>query len=263
MLLYRVLSAIVGIPVILAAFWYGGWPLLLAISAVTVAGILELQRFWQKLNIKSWLPGMILGSILFLVPAYLDSDRFTGLIFTFIFIINLIFLVCKFPEYGFTDIAATFGGAVYVGWLLSHLIFVQKLPEGFHFVVLLLVATWSTDTAAYFVGMNLGRRKLAPVLSPKKTVEGAAGGVAGSILAALLVGLLAPRMAVYHYVILGLLVGIIGQVGDLFESALKRMAGIKDSGAIIPGHGGVLDRFDSLLFTGPAVYYYVRMFIIS
>lgn len=263
MLLYRVLSAIVGIPIFLAVFWYGRWPLLLTIGIITIAGILELQRFWQKLGIKSWLPGMILGGILFLIPAYLGSERFTGLIFTFILILNLFYLVIKYPGYSFTDIAANFGGTVYVGWLLSHLIFVQKLPEGFHYVILLLATTWSTDTAAYFIGMNLGRRKLAPELSPKKTVEGSAGGVAGSVLAALLVGLVAPGMALYHYIIIGLLVGIIGQVGDLLESALKRQAGIKDSGNIIPGHGGVLDRFDSMFFTGPAVYYYIRMFIIS
>lgn len=263
MLLYRVLSAIVGIPVFLAIFWYGRWPLLLAVSILVIAGILELQRFWEKLNIKSWLPGMILGGILFLIPAYLDSGRFTGLIFTFVFLLNLFYLVVKYPGYSFTDAAANFGGAVYVGWLLSHLVFIRQLPDGFHYVILLLAATWSTDTAAYFVGMNLGRHKLAPTLSPKKTIEGAAGGAAGSILAALLVGLLAPQMALYHYILIGLLVGLIGLVGDLAESALKRMAGLKDSGAVIPGHGGVLDRFDSMLFTGPAVYYYLRLFIIN
>lgn len=263
MLLYRILSAIVGIPVFLAAFWYGRWPLLITIGIIIIAGILELYRFWQKLGIKSWLPGMILGGILFLIPAYLGSERFIGLIFTIILFLNLLYMVIKYPVYSFTDVAANFGGAVYVGWLLSHLIFLQKLPGGFHYAILLLATTWSTDTAAYFVGMNFGRRKLAPGLSPKKTVEGSLGGVAGSVLAALVVGLITPRMAFYNYIFVGLLVGVVGQVGDLFESALKRQAGIKDSGTIIPGHGGVLDRFDSMLFTAPVVYYYVQMFIIN
>jgi len=263
MLLYRVISAIIGIPVFLAAFWSGGLILLAVVGIVTVMGIMEFQRFCRHLDVKSWLPGMIIGGILLLLPAYLDSNRYTGLIFTFIIVINLTYLIIKYPGCSFTDVAATFSGSVYVGWLLSHLIFVRQLPEGFHFVALLLAATWSTDTAAYFVGRSFGRRKLAPVLSPKKTVEGSAGGLAGSILAAVTVGLVSPKMAVYHYVLVGVIVGSIGQVGDLVESALKRLAGLKDSGSIIPGHGGVLDRFDSLLFTGPAVYYYVLMFIIS
>ncbi len=268
MLLHRVLSAIVGIPVLLFALWYGQWPLLIIMGLITLTGVFELQRFWQKMGLKTWLPGMVVGGILFLLPAYLDSNSFTGLILTVIIIFNLFMLVIKYPGYSIKDVAATVSGAIYVGWLLSHLIFVRQLPDGFHYVVLLLAATWSTDTAAYFVGRIFGRRKLAPVLSPKKTVEGAVGGVAGSVLAAVLVGLLVPRtpevtIYLYHYVLVGLLVGIIGQMGDLAESAMKRMAGIKDSGSIIPGHGGILDRFDSMLFTGSAVYYYVRMFIIS
>jgi phosphatidate cytidylyltransferase len=129
--------------------------------------------------------------------------------------------------------------------------------------LILLAGTWAGDTAAYFVGKKLGRNKLAPRLSPGKTVEGALGGLAGSALGASLVNFFYPAASFSMIAILGLLVGVFGMLGDLFESSLKRTAGIKDTGVIIPGHGGVLDRFDSMIFTAPAAYYFVTLFILG
>jgi phosphatidate cytidylyltransferase len=125
----------------------------------------------------------------------------------------------------------------------------------------MLAGTWASDTAAYFVGKKMGKRKLAPKLSPDKTIEGALGGIAGSITGLFLVYLIFPAGSPAIVLALGLLVGIFGLLGDLFESSLKRTAGIKDTGFIIPGHGGVLDRFDSMIFTAPAVYYFVALII--
>jgi phosphatidate cytidylyltransferase len=140
-------------------------------------------------------------------------------------------------------------------------LFREGLPAGFCFVVLLLCIIWGTDTFAYAVGRTLGRRKLWPTISPGKTLEGALGG----FLAAVLIGgALAYwlRLPVYHGVILGALLGVVGQAGDLFESKLKRLAGVKDSGAMLPGHGGVLDRFDSLLFCAPVAYFYFTLVVL-
>lgn len=268
MLLYRVLSALIGIPVLLYLVWYGGLPLLLFILIIVFLGILEINSLWNKMGIKLWLPGALVSGALLVASAYfskgitynfaqLDGGGVLGLVVFLVIILNVFYLVKSYPDFTFTDFSATFFSSVYVGWLMSHLFSLSQITDGFHFVLLVLAATWSTDTCAYFVGINFGRHRLAPVLSPKKSIEGAVGGVFGSVIASVLVGYLSQHMPIINYVVVGILAGTIGQVGDLAESALKRLAGVKDSGKIIPGHGGILDRFDSLLLTAPVVYYYL------
>lgn len=263
MLLYRILSALVGIPVILLSVWYGGLLWSIVVLIIAVMGIFEMYHLWGKLNVHIWLPGSLLGVLLFVGSAYfVKGDLFGGAILL-ILLVLVCYLVAVYPAFTFTDLAATLLTPIYAGWLLTHMVLLRQLPGGFNYVLLVLVATWSTDTFAYFVGINLGKRKLAPVISPNKSVEGSAGGVAGSILAALVVGLADGRLMVMDCVVLGVIIGIVGQLGDLLESAFKRMAGVKDSGKLIPGHGGILDRFDSLYFTAPLVYYYIKLFTIK
>lgn len=272
MLLYRVLSAIVGIPVLLYLFWYGGIPLLVFISIIAGLGMLEINRLWNKMNVGMWLPGALISGILMVVSSYLGNgisvntvqlsgEFLLGAVVFFALIINIFYLVKAYPSFTFTDMAVTVFSSLYVSWLISHLLYLRQLSSGFHFVLLVLAATWSTDTFAYFVGMNFGKRKLAPVLSPNKSIEGAVGGIFGSLFASILIGYLNPQMPISGYAVVGILIGTIGQIGDLAESALKRMAGVKDSGNIIPGHGGILDRFDSLLLTAPVAYYVIRVII--
>jgi len=263
MLLYRTLSALVGIPVILLSVWYGDLPWLMLILAIVVMGIIEMCHLWGKINIHTWLPGSLTGGLLFVGAAHWANVDLFGILFLVTILFSFCYLVAVFHSCTFTELAATFFTPIYAGWLLTHMILLRQLPSGFNFVLLVLVATWSTDTFAYFVGTSLGKRKLAPVISPNKSVEGAVGGVAGSVLAALIVGLAGQQLAFWDCVVLGVLVGISGQLGDLVESAFKRMAGVKDSGKLIPGHGGILDRFDSLYFTAPIVYYYIELFTIK
>lgn len=170
----------------------------------------------------------------------------------------------------------TLSGALYISWPLSHFILLREinrpdfsppfwqalggpaLGAGFWWIVAVLALVWLCDTAAYFVGVRWGRHKMSPYLSPKKSWEGAAAGLLASIAIALgLVPLLGLPLSYPWAAVLGLLVGTLGQVGDLAESLLKRQAGVKDSGRLIPGHGGMLDRVDSLLFVAPAVYYFL------
>jgi phosphatidate cytidylyltransferase len=166
--------------------------------------------------------------------------------------------------------ALTFAGAVYIGWLLSAFILLRYLdtplqrgllaplgiPPGAAWLFLVLAITWLQDTAAYFVGRSFGRTKMAPVLSPKKTWEGFAGGLVASVLTAMLAVLLLGLPIGYGAAaVIGALAGVAGPLGDLAESLVKRQVGVKDSGHLIPGHGGILDRMDSLLFTAPVVYY--------
>jgi len=155
-------------------------------------------------------------------------------------------------------VAVTLLGVCYVNWLLGHVLSLRALPDGLYWVLLLVWITWAGETAAYVVGTLIGRHKLAPVISPGKTVEGALAQFAASVLAALTAsGWLFPGLQLRDALGVGVLLGVLGQVGDLAESALKRSVGTKDTGQVIPGHGGILDRIDGLLFNAPALFYYV------
>jgi len=164
----------------------------------------------------------------------------------------------------FSDIkkAATEGalllmGFLYVPFLLGHLLLLRGLPHGISWIFLILVIVMLGDTCAFYVGCNFGRRKLYPAVSPNKSVEGAVGGLAGSIAGAFVArAAFFPTLAVIDCLATALLLGVLGQLGDLFESLLKRSFGVKDSGVIVPGHGGILDRLDSILFAAPAAFYY-------
>lgn len=159
-----------------------------------------------------------------------------------------------------TDISIVLLGILYIGFLLGHLLLTRGLPDGERLILFLVFVTWAGDTGAYYAGTAFGRRKLAPRISPNKTVEGLIGGIALSVVAAFIAQhWFIPSFNAADSLGLGLLLPLTGLLGDLAESGLKRGAGVKDSGGLIPGHGGVLDRLDSLLFAGPALYYYVTL----
>jgi phosphatidate cytidylyltransferase len=179
-----------------------------------------------------------------------------------------------------TDWAMTLSGAVYVGWTLSHFVLLRELDtphfvppfwralgvpdlgSGAWWILTSFLLVWLCDTAAYFVGTWWGRHKMSPSVSPKKSWEGAAAGFLTSVGVAVgLVPLLGLPLSYPLAAVLGALVGVVGQVGDLAESLLKRQVGVKDSGTLIPGHGGLLDRADSLLFAVPVVYYFLKFFL--
>jgi phosphatidate cytidylyltransferase len=154
--------------------------------------------------------------------------------------------------------ALTLFGALFAGWMPAHLALIRDLrPHGEAFILLLLLCTWATDSAAYFAGRAFGRNALASEVSPKKTWEGAVAGFIASVLVALLVHrfLLREALSPLWAAGLGLAIGVVGQLSDLAESMIKRDAGVKDSGALLPGHGGVFDRFDSYILAAPALYY--------
>jgi len=185
------------------------------------------------------------------IPALLTAATLTVAL-VYLFRIND--LTTAAPEF-----AITVSGLLYVPLLLGHLVLTRELLHGVQWVFLLLLLVMSGDTAAYYVGRSLGRRKLYPLVSPNKSVEGAVGGLAGSLLGAFIARLtFFPELTVGDSLLTALFIGPLGQMGDLFESLLKRSFGVKDSGTIIPGHGGILDRLDSILFAAPALYYYAR-----
>lgn len=185
------------------------------------------------------------------IPAALTAATL-GIALWYLF--NLNDLKAAAPEF-----ALTVSGLLYVPLLLGHLVLLRDHSQGIQWIFLLLVLVMSGDTGAYYVGSAFGRHKLYPLVSPNKSIEGAAGGLAGSLLGAFIARwTFFPELTMGDALLTPLIIGPLGQAGDLFESLLKRSFGVKDSGTIIPGHGGILDRLDSILFAAPALYYYAR-----
>jgi len=202
----------------------------------------------------------VCGTMVVPVLYFGNSDLLYPLYTVIVLFSSLLFLL-RLPV--ITEIPQRLGwlafGLFYLPFLLGHLISLRLLTDGRQWIFMTLIAIMSCDSCAYFVGRKLGQRKLYPAVSPNKTIEGALGGLAGAVLALLLVKLtFLPTIGFFAAVMIGLILGVMGQLGDLFESLLKRACQVKDSGTIIPGHGGMLDRLDSLLFAFPVVYYIAR-----
>jgi phosphatidate cytidylyltransferase len=199
--------------------------------------------------------------LLFIISPHFDYAFLTPLLLTSAVVLSLIGLLFRRPkETAFIGWAWTVAGILYVGWLLSYLVALRGLDDGRNWLLFALFVTFGSDTTAFFIGRALGRHYLAPQISPGKTWEGFIGGVLGAIIVSLLFNLIPALRLPVGYVsvmLLGLLVSVMGQLGDLVESLLKRNMDVKDSGRLMPGHGGILDRMDSIVFAGIVVYYYV------
>ncbi len=272
----RVLSAAVLIPLVIALVWWSVWSVVALLAAVAVLATLELYAAFAHGGHR---PQVRVGVVLALAPlAAAALQRYTSFPLgpPAIVLVIVASLVAMLPrhdqERALADWALTAAGALYTGVLLSQIVLLRDLATplcsglfadlglapGAGWIFLVLLITWGQDVLAYFVGKYLGRRRMAPRLSPKKTWEGAAGGMLGALLGAWLgVALFGLPVSLAQGALLGLVGGIIGPLGDLSESFIKRQVGLKDAGHLIPGHGGVLDRIDSLLFTAPILYYLI------
>lgn len=258
----RALTAVLVLPALLAALLLG--PPVVGVGIVGLASLLGLVECFRLLEARGLLPfrvvGLAVAAVLFLETAHAGwPGPSTWPLLTMLL---LTAVLARRGDFAVTvpSAAATLLGAAYLGALggsLAGLRLLAPVEAGASRMLLLLAIVMGADTASFFVGYALGKRKLAPRLSPKKTVEGALGGLLGGVLGALAVrwGRF-ESMPVFHAAALGLLGSALGQTGDLFESLLKRWAGVKDSGTLLPGHGGMLDRLDSLLFAAPLLYYY-------
>jgi len=261
----RVLTALAGIPLLVAIINLGGYYLLLSVLAVVLLALDELFHAFENFTSRGVIKtvGYFSGILFILGAFYYDGVLIAETLFV-VAALNLLYYVFAFPKVEFWEIGLTILSAIYVGYFLSFILLLRNLPQGEFFLLLAFILTWSTDIGAYSFGMLFGRTKLSQNLSPKKTVEGAFGGLVFPLAAVYSAFLLVPvEVSLIKVLGLGLAAGIIGQVGDLVASAIKRQAGIKDFGNILPGHGGFLDRFDSFILVAPLVYYYLRMFIID
>jgi len=257
-MLPRVLTALVGAPLLLLFAWLGGLYLAVAVAVLILLVQNELVRLLSELRPHRGLVffgGLVLAGGAFLYPVQFPGAALAGLL-----LVYLVAMVVFFPRFSPASLAGTVLAAFYPG-LLAYLYLLRVLPDGWQWFLVVLLATWAFDTFGYFTGKVAGRTRLTPALSPKKTVEGLAGGVLAAVGTTGLAGLVLLGMWTWPLVVLGLLVAAAAQTGDLLASAVKRFAGVKDAGRLLPGHGGVLDRFDSLLFTAPIAYYYIYWFV--
>ena len=202
-----------------------------------------------------------------LVPGFMfiGNAQLLVALLVFAFIVVFIVFLWKVNDTSFdvSSVAKVIFGMLYIPLLTSHFILLRKLDSGIYWILLVLVIGIVGDTVAMYVGKSLGKRKLLPLVSPGKTVEGTIGLMAGGTLAAAVFGyFLFHEISLVHFLVLGLVGSIIGQLGDLCESAVKRNYGKKDASSLLPGHGGLMDRLDSLIFLAPFVYYY-RIFVIG
>jgi phosphatidate cytidylyltransferase len=255
-------TALLALPLLAAALFVG--PPALAPGIAALVALVGLLEFFGFVRARGLVPmrrtGVVLAAAMFVEVAF--PGWFGAPIWPLCALLLLIATLRQGSDFerSVPAAAATLLGAVYLGALGGTMAALATLAPpggGAWRVVLLLAISMVSDTFAFFVGHAWGRRRLAPSVSPGKTVEGALGGLAGGIVGALAVRQLGlPSLPISHAVVLGVAVAALGIVGDLHESLLKRWAGVKDSGALFPGHGGMLDRIDSLLFGAPVLYYY-------
>jgi phosphatidate cytidylyltransferase len=274
MLKKRLITALWGIPLVIVVIWFGQpWIFTAFVAIWGLLACIEFFRLVSKFKVSPIYLFGIVWTLLFIVvrnpllpdiiDPYFNFNLVVPMLFTLGIIISLITLLARKDKFNaFPGWAWTLAGVLYAGWLLGYLVSLRGIEDGRNWVFFALFCTFGSDTAAFFIGKAFGRHKLAPSISPGKTVEGALGGLLGAVGVSLLFLLSSPlslssRLEWWQAVTLGILVSVFGQLGDLVESLLKRNAGAKDSGNLLPGHGGVLDRVDSIIFAVVVVYYWI------
>ena len=275
MLKNRIITTAWALPLIGVIFWFGEPYFTIFIAVVGLLAAVEFYHLTKGVKAQALTVFGIIWTILLIVtrnPAilswlapYMDIELLVPSIITAGMAVSLILLLTRKQKQGaFTDWSWTLAEILYVGWLLGYLVALYGLDNGRSWVFLAVFATFGSDSAAYFIGRAFGKHKLAPSISPGKTWEGSIGGLLGAVLVSMFFLLNTPLhlnafINWWQMIIVGLLISIFGQLGDLIESLFKRNTGAKDSGNILPGHGGMLDRVDSIVFAVVVVYFVVLL----
>jgi phosphatidate cytidylyltransferase len=273
MLKNRIVTAIWALPLVGIIIWFGEPYFTTFIAVVGLLAAIEFYRLTKGIKAQALTVFGIIWTILLILirnpsiysrlSSYIDVEFIMPMIVTLGIAVSLVLLLGRKQKQGaFTDWSWTFAEILYVGWLLGYLVALRGLDNGRSWVFLAIFVTFGSDSAAYFIGSSFGKHKLAPTISPKKTWEGAIGGLAGAAAASLLFLCVKPVQLTsylnwWQLVIIALAISAVGLMGDLVESLFKRNTGVKDSGSIFPGHGGMLDRMDSIVFAVVLVYYIV------
>ena len=262
----RLLSGIVLVILALFLIITGGNVLLAGIGIISLIGMFELYRVFQME--KSLLAGVgYLAAILYFINLkWAFIPDILMLVFGFMILLMFIY-VFAYPKFDAKQLMAAFFGLFYVAGMLSYVYQIRQLQNGLYLAFLIFICSWGCDTCAYCVGVLIGKHKMSPKLSPKKSIEGAVGGVVGAaLLTALYCFIFHAQMEIGTreiWILAGIaaVAALISMVGDLTASAIKRNYDIKDYGHLIPGHGGILDRFDSMIITAPIIYYLAYYFM--
>lgn len=284
-MLTRIISGIIAAAVLITLLLLPAYVIALTALFASIVGLYEFSKAMKQKNIHIDLPVSFIAALIIAGKAYgatLSAEKFPVLTEIFIkifaeknlntmFYLLVVYLFCRLIFDGsrcrIEDMAYTLLGIVYIPFLLSFAIMTRNLQRGFEFIWIVLIGSVVTDIFAYFVGVTIGRNKIIPHISPKKTVEGSIGGAIGCMLIMMLYGAIFINrvgftpVPLYHFAIMGILCGVVAQLGDWAASAIKRYTGIKDYGNLIPGHGGIMDRVDSVLFVSPLIYIYVSLFL--
>lgn len=269
----RIISAAVAIVLLTVIVYLGSQAIGTAIFVLAVIGMYEFYRALAKGGYKPVYAAGFTACLPLLYIAFSGElpdtagaiSLLTALAIGVFALLVLLFCLLIFSngKYTVLDISVTLLGIIYVTFLFSFVSITRNLENGYLYIWLIFIGAWATDSFAYFTGVSYGRTKILPKVSPHKSLEGSIGGIAGCIMVMVLFGQhfhKAFDVPLYHFAILGVLCGIISQIGDWAASAVKRAMGIKDYGSIMPGHGGVLDRLDSIMFVAPVVYFYIIIF---
>lgn len=265
MLLRRTITAIVCLVVFVGVNWLEN-PWFFTALAVIIAALAGYEFYRLVFQHKSRhlaFFGIAIMILLVLSP-HCSLDIIKPLLITLAIVISLIWIL-SFPskDHIFLNWTLTMAGILYLGWTISYWVDLRMLPMGREWIYWLIFISIANDIAAFFIGRAFGRHSLAPDISPKKTWEGSAGGLFFGTAASTVLGIaLCLPLHYWQFIILGIIISVLSQLGDLVESLIKRNSGVKDSGTLVPGHGGILDRIDSYIFPGVIVYYFLTIFIL-
>jgi len=257
----RIITAILLAPVFLALLILGDIYFGFLVLALALAGINEFNSLIIRSGYKAFIKVNFLSvsflALLTILTGAIDYATFSLLLLFMLYATLPLFF---FQNIGFKETALNFWGVVYTGGLFISLAAIRFLPQGLYLTLLLVLGVWAGDIAAYFTGLKFGRHRLT-IVSPNKTWEGAIGGFFATILSVSLLNIMLTSFPFVKILPVGIIIALFSQIGDLSQSALKREVGVKDSGSLLPGHGGILDRFDGLLFAAPAFYAYYLLLL--
>lgn len=259
----RIISSLILSPLFLIIVFLGGISLKIGVIFASLVGMYEFYKAFSKKINHIHIIGFFFALVYIIFIEKIIQRNLLNAFSSLFMIILLMYSVVFYKHDNIKEVIITFFGFYYVCFLISHIYLIRNFEYGTFFVWLPFISAWGCDTGAYFTGMSIGKHKLTPVLSPKKTIEGSIGGILSATLLSLIFAFVVKgnfnnnSNIILIFVLSGFVGSIVSQIGDLAASAVKRYMNIKDFGHIIPGHGGILDRFDSVLFTAPIVYYFI------